>query len=68
MSILFIQICLNEEMLPKYVHIYSWGPLVKWVECLPMAREIGVQSKVKSYQKMVLNIQHNKVGIKGKVE
>ena len=47
-----------------------------WVECLPMVQETGVQSLVKSYQntqKMVLdaallNTQHYKVWIKGKVE
>ena len=41
-----------------------------------MAQETGVQSQVKSYQRLkkmvldasLLNIQHYKVGIKGKVE
>ena len=41
-----------------------------------MVREIGVQSKVESYQRLkkivldtsLLNTQHYKVGIKGKVE
>ena len=50
--------------------------LVLWVECSPMAWETRVQSQVKWYQrykKMVLdpsllNTQHYKVRIKGKVE
>ena len=28
------------------------NPLVKWVECLPMARETRVQSQVESYQRL----------------
>ena len=52
------------------------GPLVKWAECSPMVREFGVQSQVDSYQRLkkivldaaLLNTQHYKVRIKGKVE
>ena len=48
--------------------------LMSWV--LPIVRETGVQSQVKSYQRLkkmlldaaLLNIQHYKVQIKGKVE
>ena len=32
-----------------YVHT---GQLVKWVECSPMIREIGVQSQVETYQRL----------------
>ena len=45
------------------------------LECLPMGRETWVQSLVKSYQRLkmvldasLLNTQHYKVRIKGKVE
>ena len=31
---------------------YDIGSLAKWVECLPMARETGVQSLVESYQRL----------------
>ena len=53
-----------------YIYIYIYG-----VECSPMVRETWVHSRVASYQtlKMVLdtsllNTQHYKVRIKGKVE
>ena len=58
-------------------NIYIWtDPLALWLECLPMARETGVQSQVKLYQRLkkmvldafLLNTQHYKVWIKGKVE
>ena len=47
-----------------------------WVECSPKVQETEVQSQVESYQrfkKMVfdaalLNTQHYKIGIKGKVD
>ena len=50
--------------------------IAEWVECSPMVRETGVQSQVESYQRLkkmvldtsLLNIQHYKVCIKGKVE
>ena len=48
-------------------HYTTWGAQAKWVECLPMVRETGVQSQIESYpQKMVfdaalLNIQYYKV-------
>ena len=50
--------------------------LAAWVECSPMVRETGVQSQVESYQRLknwvlddaLLNTQHYKVWIKGKVE
>ena len=46
------------------------------IECSPMARETWVQSQVESYQRLkkmvldasLLNTQHYKVRIKGKVE
>ena len=51
------------------------SPLAEWIERSPMAQETGIHSQVKSYQtqKMVLdtsllNTQHYKVHIKGKVE
>ena len=52
------------------------GRLAKRLECLPMAQEIEVQSQIEyipKTQKMVLdasllNTQHYKVWIKGKVE
>ena len=28
------------------------GPLVYWVECLPMARKTGAQSQIESYQRL----------------
>ena len=50
--------------------------LVKRLECSPMARETWVQSQVESYHRLkkmvldasLLNTQHYKVWIKGKVE
>ena len=50
--------------------------MAKRVECLPMIRETRIQSQVESYQKLknivldaaLLNTQHYKVRIKGKVE
>ena len=45
--------------------------MVKWVECLLMAWETGVQSQVESCQRFKmawLNTQYYKVQIKGKVE
>ena len=30
----------------------SNGPLARWLECSPMAWEIGVQSQVESYQRL----------------
>ena len=52
------------------------GPSAKWVECAPMFPETGIQSQVESYQRLkkmlldtsLLNIQHYKVRIKGRVE
>ena len=56
------------------VHLIFCSPLAKWVECLPLAQETGVQSQVKLYQKLkkmvldasLLNLQHYKVGIMNK--
>ena len=55
--------------------------LAKWGEWLPIVSENGVQSQLKSYQRLkkkkkkkmvldaaLLNTQNSKVGIKGKVE
>ena len=50
--------------------------LASWVECLPMVRETGFQSRFESYQRLkkmvldtsLLNTQHYKVRIKGKEE
>ena len=53
--------------------------IIKWLECSVMARKTWVQSQVKSYQRLkkkkknvldasLLNTQHYKVQIKGKVE
>ena len=58
----------------KYFYLYR--TLAKRLECSPMARETWVQSQVESYQKTqkmvldasLLNTQHYKVRIKGKVE
>ena len=36
---------------PKMPTITVYRPIGKWVECLPMIRETGVQSQVESYQK-----------------
>ena len=52
------------------------GSLAKWVECSQMIRETAVQSQVESYQRLkkmvldtsLLNTQHYKVRIKGRVE
>ena len=52
------------------------GPLALRLECSPMALETGVQSQFESYQRLkkialdpsLLNTQHYKVSIKGKVE
>ena len=52
------------------------GPLAKWVECSLIVRETGVQYQVESYQRIkeivldaaLINTQHYKVAIKGKVE
>ena len=49
------------------------GSFAKWVECSLMVQEVGVQSSVESYQKMVLdaallNTQYYKIRIKGLVE
>ena len=48
---------------------------VLWVECFPIAWNTGVQSQVESYQRLkmvldmsLLNTQHYKVRIKGKVK
>ena len=61
-------------------HIYKIssisGSLVQWVECSLIVRETGVQSQFESYQRLkkmildtfLLNTQHYKVRIKGKVE
>ena len=40
------------------------------IECLPMARETWAQFRVESYPRLkkLLNTQHYKVRIKGKVE
>ena len=35
-----------------YIYIYIYIRMTKWVECSPMAREIWVQSQVKSYQRL----------------
>ena len=35
-----------------YIYIYYICSLAKWVECLPIDRETGVQSLVKSYQRL----------------
>ena len=66
---------------PKFRVCYTWvhiitGPLAKWVECSPIVQETRVQSQVESYQRLknmvldaaLLNTQHYKVSIKGKVE
>ena len=50
--------------------------MAEWIECLPMVQETRVQSQVKSYQRLkkmvldtaLLNTQHYKVSIKGKME
>ena len=60
-----------------YVYIYIYIYIFTlWVECSPMARETGVESQVESYERFkkmiqdasLLNTQHHKVRIKGKVE
>ncbi len=56
--------------------MHSNRTLAKRLECSPMARETWVQSLVESYQRLkkmvlgasLLNTQHYKVRIKGKVE
>ena len=38
-----------------YIYIYIYinaGSLIEWVECSVMAREIGIQSQVESYQRL----------------
>ena len=64
------------EGLGKYIFRLIKLCLDRWVECLSMVRETGVQSQFESYQKLkkmvldaaLLNTQHYKVRIKGKVE
>ena len=60
-----------------YFTLYFWEvSIALWLDCLPMVRETGVQSQVELYQRLkkmvlddaLLNAQHNKVRIKGKVE
>ena len=50
-----------------------WYKIFLRQTCLPMVRETGVQSQVESYNRLkldstLLNSQHYKVRIKGKVE
>ena len=57
----------------RSILIYVTGSLAWWVECSPRVRETGFNRVVPKTFKMVLdtsllNIQHNKVRIKGKVE
>ena len=66
-----MSICSKKEWI--WIFLYA---MVLWLECSPKAREIWVQSQVKSYQRLkkmvldvaLLNTQHYKVWIKGKVE
>ena len=62
---------MNRIIIHLDVVYQNTDPLTLWVECLPMVWEIGIQSTVES--KMVLdtsllNTQHYKVRIMGKVE
>ena len=69
----YFQVLLSDT---NYLQNYTGLKLAWWLECSPMARETCVQSQVESYQRLkkmvldasLLNTQHYKVRIKGKVE
>ena len=76
-SLLYIAECQARRHQVPFFESLAWLNLgLNPVECLPMAWETGVQSQVKSYQRLkkmvldtcLLNTQHYKVQIKNKVE